>query len=82
MLVIGWGIGQKFTWRGFGEPVVVPSYRRPLAEVFNPLIEVGFRLEQVLEPLPTEIFKEKNPAVYEKLHREPGFMFIRAARQP
>lgn len=72
----------EYTWRGFGEPVVVPSYRRPLAEVFNPIIEAGFRLEQVLEPLPTEKFKEKNPEDYQKLHREPGFMFICAARQP
>ncbi len=70
----------SYTWRGFGSPVQVPSYRRPLGEVFNPLIEAGFRLEKVLEPLPTAEFKENDPEDYEKLTREPGFICIRACR--
>lgn len=69
-----------YTWRGFGSPVQVPSYRRPLGEVFNPLIAAGFVLDQVLEPKPTEAFKEAAPKDYEELTREPGFLFIRAVR--
>jgi SAM-dependent methyltransferase len=68
----------EYTWRGFGAAVRVPSYRRSMAEVFNSLIETGFRLEQVLEPLPTETFKEKAPDDYEELSRTPGFLCIRA----
>jgi ubiquinone/menaquinone biosynthesis C-methylase UbiE len=70
-----------YTWRGFGSPVEVPSYRRPLAETFNPLIEAGFTLDTVLEPLPTEEFKLKAPKDYDELTREPGFMCIRAVKK-
>jgi ubiquinone/menaquinone biosynthesis C-methylase UbiE len=70
----------SYTWRGFGEPVEVPSYRRSLGEVFNPLLECGFRLDNVLEPLPTAEFKEKAPEDYEELTHQPGFMCIRAIK--
>lgn len=71
----------SYTWRGFGSPVEVPTYRRPLGEVLNPLIETGFALDKVLEPLPTEAFKVHEPEHYEKLIREPGFMCIRAIKR-
>jgi ubiquinone/menaquinone biosynthesis C-methylase UbiE len=69
-----------YTWRGFGTPVEVPSFRRSLADVFNPLIDAGFTLDIVLEPLPTAEFREKDPNEYEKLMREPGFLCIRAIK--
>ena len=70
-----------YTWRGFGDPVEVPSYRRSLADIFNPLIENGFTLDTVLEPLPTAEFKTHAPEDYEKLIHEPGFMCVRAVRK-
>lgn len=70
----------EYVWRGFGEPVTVPSYRRPLSGVINPLLKVGFILDQILEPLPTEEFWEKDPEDYEELMRSPGFMCIRAVK--
>ncbi|MBW6465316.1 MAG: class I SAM-dependent methyltransferase [Brevefilum sp.] len=69
-----------YTWRGFGTPVEVPSYRRSLAEIFNPLIKAGFTLDTVLEPLPTEEFKVSSPKDYEELTCQPGFMCIRAVK--
>jgi SAM-dependent methyltransferase len=63
----------EYTWRGFGKPVRVPSYRRPLSEVINPLIETGFTLDRILEPLPTP--------EYEQLMRSPGFMCVRAVKR-
>ncbi len=69
-----------YTWRGFGDPVTVPSYRRPLAEIIDPLMDTGFKLEKVLEPLPTEDFKAKAPKDYEALTRQPGFMCLRAVK--
>ena len=69
-----------YTWRGFGSPVEVPSYRRSLADVFNPLLESGFVLDTVLELLPTVKFKENASKDYEELLRQPGFMCIRAIR--
>lgn len=70
----------KYTWRGFGAPVSVPSYRRPLNAVVSPLIAAGFTLERILEPQPTQEFKQTAPEDYEELMRSPGFMCIRAVK--
>jgi len=70
----------EFTWRGFGKPVRVPSYRRPMSAVTNPLVRAGFILEQILEPLPTQEFKEDEPEDYEKLIHSPGFMCVKAVK--
>ena len=70
----------EYVWRGFGKPVSVPSYRRPLSAVINPLLQAGFILDQILEPLPTEEFWERDPEDYEELMRSPGFMCIRALK--
>lgn len=69
-----------YTWRGFGIPVRVPTYRRSFSEAINPLIEAGFMIEKVLEPLPTEDFKKNAPEDYAKLCREPCFLFIRCSK--
>lgn len=68
----------EYTWRGFGKPVKVPSYRRPMSKVVNPLIKAGFTLDCLLEPLPTEEFKHVAPDDYEELTRQPGFLCVRA----
>ncbi len=67
-------------WYGFGRPVYMPSYRRPLSAEINPLIEAGFVMDHVLEPLPTEAFKEADPKEYEKLIRRPIFICFRARK--
>lgn len=71
----------EYIWRGFGKPVTVPSYRRPMSAVVNPLLKVGFSLDQILEPIPTEEFLEKDPEDYEELMRSPGFMCLRALKR-
>jgi SAM-dependent methyltransferase len=70
----------EYVWRGFGSPVAVPSFRRPLGGMINPLIEAGFVLERVLEPQPVEEFKDEDPEEYEKLMRQPGFICFRARK--
>jgi len=66
-------------WRGFGEArVYVPTYRRPLGEVINPLAEAGFHAERIVEPRPTEEFREAAPEKYQELMREPAFLCVRA----
>lgn len=70
----------EYVWRGFGKPVRVPSYRRPMSGVINPLVKAGFILEQILEPLPTEEFSLVDPDDYEELIRSPGFMCVRAVK--
>ena len=68
-------------WTGFGEPVSVPSYRRPLQAVISPLLETGFVLERLLEPTPTERFKDLDPREFERLSRTPGFLCVRAGNR-
>ncbi len=71
----------SFTWRGFGgEPVEVPTYRRPLSAATEALTGSGFVIERILEPLPTEEFKHADPESYEQLSRLPCFICFRARR--
>ncbi len=67
-------------WRGFGKPVYVPAYRHSLSALINPLLDAGFSLERVLEPLPTEEFQQADPEEYEQLMRSPGFLCVRARK--
>lgn len=68
-------------WRGFeGARVHMPSFRRPLGAMLNPLAGAGFRLERIVEPRPTEEFKEADAEDYEDLTRRPGFVCIRARK--
>ncbi len=70
-----------FTWKGFGEPhPIIRSYRRPLGEMLNPLIRAGFRIDQVLEPRPTEQMRKADPREYDELMRKPCFLCIRAIK--
>jgi SAM-dependent methyltransferase len=68
-------------WGGFGDPKpVITSFRRPLNAVISPLLEAGFVLDKLLEPLPTEEFKAADPDGYARLMREPGFMCVRGRK--
>jgi hypothetical protein len=58
----------------------VPYFQRCLSEQINPILETGFIIERILEPLPTEEFKRVNPIDYEKLMNEPGFICYRARK--
>lgn len=68
-------------WGGFGEPrPVVRSYRRPLMEVLNPVIQTGFHIEEVLEPQPTADYAAADPEDYEDTKNKPTFLCIRARK--
>ena len=68
-------------WRVFGEMKVrMPCFRRSLQETINLLIEAGFRVERILEPKPTDEFREADPEDYEELMRQPVFLCIGARR--
>jgi SAM-dependent methyltransferase len=70
----------EMEWGGFGVPVRVPYYRRPLSAMLDPLLEASFMLERLLEPRPVPEFKEQDAADYEKLMRQPGFICFRARK--
>ncbi len=58
--------------------VEVPYYRRPVSEMLNPLLESGFRIDEILEPQPTEEFRAAWPERYEKESKRPVFFCVRA----
>lgn len=63
-------------WRGFGTPVEVHSYRRPLQSYLMPFLAHGFHLQQLLEPLPTAEFARLDPKHYRELCEFPAFMCL------
>jgi SAM-dependent methyltransferase len=68
-------------WRGFEKVRVrMPSFRRPLDSLLNPLVDAGFILERTLEPRPTEEFRAADPKHYEELSRQPCFLCVRARK--
>lgn len=74
---------EQVSWveRGFAEPhVTVHHYRRSLMDAINPLMEAGFVLERLLEPLPVAEFEQADPAHFEELMRKPVFLCFRARK--
>lgn len=67
-------------WTGFGEPVIMPFYRRSLSAIIAPLVNAGFLIEQIIEPQPTAAYKQEDPDEYELLFREPRRLCIRAKK--
>jgi len=67
-------------WRGFGPHVYMPSFRRSLGATLNPFLHTGFMLETIVEPKPTEDFKEADPKHYNELSQQPCFLCIRARK--
>ena len=66
------------TWTGFGDPVEVPFFRRPMGALLNDLLDAGFRFEEFDETEPTAAFREADPERYERVSREPTFLALRA----
>ncbi len=69
------------TWRGFGDPVQVTSFRRPLSAALNPLIQAGLQLDFIHERQLSAELKQHDPQEYENLGRTPDFIFIRALKR-
>ena len=70
-----------FYFTGFGEPHhYVEYYRRPLDEVFNSILESGFRIDRVLEPRPQPEMKDVDAWLYRRLNQTPSFLCIRSVR--
>jgi SAM-dependent methyltransferase len=67
-------------WTMEEEKIKVQFYRRPLSKMLQPLMDNGFCIERILEPEPTQKFKEKLPDAYEKLLKRPNFLLIKARK--
>lgn len=60
--------------------VEIPFVHRPLGRYVNALIDVGFRIERLLEPSPPESWIERSPEVREHLRAYPRLAVIVASR--
>ncbi|QJW48490.1 class I SAM-dependent methyltransferase [bacterium BFN5] len=60
--------------------VPVQFYRRPLHEIISSVLNAGFLIEKLLEPMPTEKFLELQPRIYELLTKNPHFLFLKARK--
>lgn len=56
------------------------THRRPMSAVVNPLLDAGFRLDELSEPEPTEAFAEQCPEEYETFSEPPYWLCLRAVR--
>ena len=71
----------KCTWNGFGQPIEVNSFRRPLHECLSPLTDNGFYIDKLVEPKPTAAFEKLDPKHFKELNEFPAFMCIRAVKR-
>lgn len=67
-------------WRSLDAKMFVPTYRRPLHAMLDPLRRAGLGLDQLHEPQPTIQFREQFPEQYERLMRRPDFLMIKARK--
>jgi len=68
-------------WKGFGKHVEMNSFRRPLSEYFEPLINNGFYIDKLVEQKPTKDFEKSDPKRFHALNKFPGFISIRAIKK-
>jgi ubiquinone/menaquinone biosynthesis C-methylase UbiE len=67
-------------WDTSAGKVKVQFYRRPLHKIISSILQAGFTIEKLLEPMPTEKFRDAQPEIYKKLTKKPHFLFIRARK--
>lgn len=57
----------------------VIKYHRSFSSIINSLIDAGFLIEKVIEPIPDEAIMSKYP-LYEKYYHKPDFLLLRARK--
>lgn len=57
----------------------VKKYHRTFSSIINTLIETGFKIEKLIEPLPTEDLLKKYPD-YKDLFHKPDFLLVKCAK--
>ncbi len=70
----------EIEWRGFGAPLLVPTYRRSLTEMTESLSQSGLTIERIVETRPTERFRETSPEEFEKLQKKTSFICFSARK--
>ena len=60
-------------WEWLGK---VEFFRRSLTEIVDSIIESGFVIDRIVEPVPTPELKAENPDSWEKLMNRPEFLIV------
>lgn len=68
------------TWKKQGKVYEVPFFRRPLGDIITKTLQ-HFSVEQVIEPKPTQKFKELDAERYGRLMKAPNFLIVKATKQ-
>lgn len=68
------------SWYTLGRPVEVMYYRQPLSLLFKTIQDAGLYVVTLTEGQPAKDMQELSPKHYEKLSKEPNFMFIKCKK--
>jgi len=68
-------------WKGFGKPISINSFRRPLSECLLPITDNGIYIDKIVEPKPLKEFEQFDPRHFKELNEFPAFMCIRAVKR-
>jgi SAM-dependent methyltransferase len=68
-------VQEEDYWKRLGR---VLFYRRPLSAIADALADAGFGIERLIEPRPTEEFRQARPDAYPQLLRMPEFLIVLA----
>jgi SAM-dependent methyltransferase len=69
LLVDRWVVG--------GREHEVQFWHRPLSRMFREIAEAGFRVDELSEPQPLPEMRERFPEAWERLTKNPHFLFLR-----
>lgn len=58
----------------------ITKYHRTFSDIINALIDAGFTIEKMLEPVPTKEILERDPSSAKDLHK-PNFLVIKARKK-
>lgn len=75
----GYFSGASHVRSWFGENTV--SFARTLQDYLNGIIQSGFSLREIREPVPLKDGENQNPHLYALLTRIPNFIFLKATKE-
>ncbi|MGM0896500.1 MAG: class I SAM-dependent methyltransferase [Bacillota bacterium] len=67
-------------WKKEGKVHEVPFFRRPFSDILAKTL-LHFSMEDVIEPKPTQKFKELDTERYERLMKAPNFLIVKAIKK-
>jgi SAM-dependent methyltransferase len=64
-------------WTVGGQDIEVRFWHRPLSRMFREIADGGFRVDELGEPQPLPEVRELDPEAWERLTKNPHFLFLR-----